>query len=104
MNDDELVHAVAQSRAEPRARARAEAKITVHGSKAEPYDQTAGLAWIEIRLNETFGEDIDGERPVRALQVLREDKSARLVSIQRFHGKLGGRQGTFVLQGSEIVE
>jgi hypothetical protein len=25
-------------------------------------------------------------------------------SMQRFHGKLGGRQGTFVLQGQEIVE
>jgi uncharacterized protein DUF3224 len=24
--------------------------------------------------------------------------------VQRFRGKLGGRQGTFVLQGSEIVE
>jgi Protein of unknown function (DUF3224) len=24
--------------------------------------------------------------------------------MQRFRGKLGGRQGTFVLQGSEIVE
>jgi hypothetical protein len=24
--------------------------------------------------------------------------------VQRFRGKLGGRQGTFVLQGQEIVE
>jgi Protein of unknown function (DUF3224) len=42
--------------------------------------------------------------PVRALQILRDDKSANLVSVQRFRGKLGGRQGTFVLQGSEIVQ
>jgi len=27
-----------------------------------------------------------------------------MVSVQRFRGKLGGRQGTFVLQGSETVE
>ena len=27
-----------------------------------------------------------------------------MVSVQRFRGKLGGRQGTFVLQGSEIIE
>ena len=59
---------------------------------------------MEIRLSETFTGDIDGESPVRALQVLRDDKSASLVSMQRFRGKLGGRQGTFVLQGSEIVE
>jgi hypothetical protein len=38
------------------------------------------------------------------LQILRDDKSASLVSTQRFHGKLGGHQGTFVLQGSELVE
>ena len=38
------------------------------------------------------------------MQILRDDKSASLVSMQRFHGKLGGHQGTFVLQGSELVE
>jgi len=59
---------------------------------------------MEIHLSETFAGDIDGESPVRALQVLRNDHSASLVSVQRFSGKLGGRQGTFVLQGSEIVE
>jgi hypothetical protein len=59
---------------------------------------------MEIRLSETFAGDLNGESPVRALQVLRDDRSASMVSMQRFHGKLGGRQGTFVLQGSEIVE
>jgi hypothetical protein len=59
---------------------------------------------MEIRLNETFTGDIDGESPVRALQVLRDDHPASLVSVQRFRGKLGRRQGTFVLQGQEIVE
>jgi len=52
-------------------------------------------ALLEIRLGETFTGDIEGEAPVRALQVLRDDRSASLVSMQR---------GTFVLQGSEIVE
>ncbi len=79
-----------------RTRTRVRAMITVHSSEAELYDQ--------IRLRETFSGDLEGESPVRALQVLREDKSACLVSMQRFSGKLGGRQGTFVLQGSEIVE
>jgi hypothetical protein len=59
---------------------------------------------MEMRLSETFTGDIDGKSPVRALQLLRDDHSASLVSMQRFRGKLGGRQGTFVLQGSEIVE
>ena len=55
-------------------------------------------------MSERFTGDIDGESPVRALQVQRADKSAHLVSMQRVRGKLGGRQGTFVLQGSETVE
>jgi hypothetical protein len=93
-----------QSQTEPRTRARAKAKITVQSSEADPYDQTASPALMEIRLSETFSGDIDGKSPVRALQILRDDKSASLVSVQRFRGKLGRRQGTFVLQGSEIVE
>jgi hypothetical protein len=87
----------------PRTRARAEAKITVQSSEAKPYDQTTGPALVEIHINEVFDGDIDGQSPVRALQVSRDDKSASMVSIQRFSGKLGGRQGTFVLQGSETV-
>jgi len=92
----------AQSQTEPRTRAKA--KITVQNSEAKPYDQTVSPALVEIRLSETFTRGIDGESPVRALQVLRDDRSACLVSAQRFSGKLGGRQGTFVLQGSETVD
>jgi len=102
MNDRDSVHPIEQSQTEARTRARA--KITVQNSEAKPYDQTASPALVEVRLTETFTGDIEGESPVRALQVLREDKSACLVSMQRFRGKLGGHQGTFVLQGSEIVE
>ena len=59
---------------------------------------------MEIDISEMFSGDLDGQSTVRALQVQRKDKSARMVSLQRFRGKLGGREGTFVLQGSEIVE
>lgn len=89
--------------AKSHTRTNATAKVTVENSEAKPYDQTAGPALMEIRLSEKFTGDIDGESPVRALQVLRDDHSASLVSVQRFRGKLGGREGTFVLQGSEIV-
>jgi hypothetical protein len=104
MNENESIHGVGQSQTEPRTRTRAKAKITVQNSEAKLYDETAGPALMEIRLSETFTGDIDGESPVRALQVLRDDHSASLVSVQRFSGKLGGRQGTFVLQGQETVE
>jgi hypothetical protein len=104
MSDQDSLHPLGQSHAEPPKRAQAKAKIAVKSSEAEPYDQGASPALLEVRLTETFVGGIEGESPVRALQVLRDDKSASLVSVQRFRGKLGGRQGTFVLQGSEIVE
>lgn len=93
-----------QSQTEPHTRAHAKAKVTVQNSEAKPYDQMTGPVLMEIHLDETFIGDIDGESTVRALQVLRDDQTARLISMQRFRGKLVGRQGTFVLQGSETVE
>lgn len=84
-------------------RRRAVAKITVQRSEAKPYDQSAGPALVEIHITETFSGDLQGESAVRALQS-RDDKSASMVSVQRFRGALGGRQGTFVLQRSEMVE
>lgn len=85
------------------ARTHAKAIITVHSSEAKPYDQAAGPALMEVNISETFTGDIDGESTVRALQIQREDHSASMVSLQRFRGKLGGRQGSFVLQGQETV-
>ena len=85
-------------------RTRAETNITVQSLEAKPYDQTVSPALMEIHLTERFAGAIDGESPARALQLLRDDKSATLVSLQRFRGTLGGRQGTFVLQGSAMVE
>ena len=86
------------------ARTRAKAKITVHSSEAKPYDQSAGPALMEINISETFTGDMDGESTVRALQIQGKNQSASLVSMQRFRGKLGRRQGSFVLQGQETVE
>jgi hypothetical protein len=83
---------------------RAKAKIAVDHSDAAPYDEDTHTALVEINLRETFTGDIDGKSTVRALQIRRDDRSASMVSMQRFCGKLGGRQGTFVLQGSEIIE
>lgn len=84
-------------------RAHAVAKVIVQSSEARPYEQTTGPTLMEINIKETFTGDIDGESPVRALQVQRGAHSASMVSLQRVRGKLGGREGTFVLQGSEII-
>lgn len=104
VNNQASIHVVGQSQTAPLKRTHAKVKITVQNSEAKPYDQTAAPALMEIHLSETFTGDMEGESPVRALQVQREDQSAWLVSMQRFRGKLDGREGSFVLQGSEIVQ
>ena len=59
---------------------------------------------MEVHITEIFTGDMDGNSTVRALQIERQGKSASMVSMQRFSGQIGGRRGTFVLQGSEVVE
>lgn len=93
-----------RSEMEPHTRTRATATVAVQSSEANAYDQSVSPVLLQVRLSETFTGDLDGESPVRALQVLRDDRSASLVSLQRFRGKLHGREGTFVLQGQEVVE
>jgi hypothetical protein len=104
VNDRESIHVRNQPQTNPGTRTRAKAKVTVQSSDATPYDKTASPALIQIRINETFSGDIEGESTVWALQSLNDDRSASMVSMQRVRGKLGGRQGTFVLQGSETIE
>jgi Protein of unknown function (DUF3224) len=104
MNDNYSNGTTAETRAESHRHTLAEATISVVSSEAMPYDQTESPALLEIQITEKFSGDIDGESTVRALQLQRADRSATMVSMQRFIGKLGGRHGTFVLQGAEIVE
>lgn len=103
VNQNESVQAAAQDAPTSAARARAATKITVQKSETEPFDHTPSPLLAELRLRETFSGDIEGESTVRALQVVRDDRSASMVSVQRFRGKLAGRSGTFVLQGTEVV-
>jgi hypothetical protein len=83
---------------------KATAKITVQHSEAHPYDHSVTPGLVELTLTETFAGDWSGDSTVRALQVVRDDKSVTMVSMQRFRGKLDGRRGTFVLQGSETID
>ena len=85
-------------------RMRAAATVTVQRSEAKPFDETESPALSVVAIEETFTGDIDGKSSVRALQVRRGDGFVSMVSMQRVDGTLGGRRGTFVLQGSEVVE
>jgi hypothetical protein len=100
----ESIQAIGPTQPAPHSRAHAEATVTVHDSQSSPFDPGAGPVRSELRLSETFAGDIDGQSSVRAFEVRSGKKHANLISMQRFIGKLGDRKGTFLLQGSEIVE
>jgi hypothetical protein len=85
-------------------RQHARAKVTVDHSQAVPYHVTGGPALVEVHIRETFEGDIDATSTVRALQVRIGEGSARMVSMQRVEGAMGGRRGSFVLQGEERIE
>ena len=94
----------AQPQTGPHTRQHAVAKVAVQTSEAKPYDDAESPQLVEVRIEEAFTGDLNGESSVRALEVQHGDKSGSMISMQRFRGKLAGREGTFVLQGSEIVE
>lgn len=79
------------------------AKVAVTKSEASTYDEDPTATLLEIALTETFTGDIEAQSEVRALQTRYPDRSARMVSLQRVRGMLGGRRGSFVLQGSETI-
>jgi len=83
---------------------RALATVMVTRSEAKSYDEGAAPALFEIALTEIFTGDIEAESEVRALQARRDTSSATMISLQRIRGTLGGRKGSFVLQGSETIE
>ena len=88
----------------PQQATRAVATVVVTRSEAKPFDQDSNPALLEIALTETFTGDIEAQSEVRALQARRDDRSASMVSLQRVRGTLGGRRGSFVLQGCETIE
>ena len=84
--------------------AHAEARITVLESHADTFDQTDGPPLSILSIRETFEGDIQGESIVRALQIRQQDGSLHMISLQRVTGSLDERQGSFVLQGTEVIE
>jgi hypothetical protein len=65
--EQEHMTKAAQTQSVSQAHMRAEAKITVQGSQAKPFDQTAGPALMEVHITEIFTGDMDGKSTVRAL-------------------------------------
>ena len=78
---------------------RATGHTEVKSYEPTPYDEIAdGPSLLEIRVNETFTGDIEGEGSARVIQAMHKGGSATLVGIERVRGAVGGRKGSFLLQ------
>ncbi len=86
-------------------RTHASAVITVHKYEPSAYDEPAdGPVLTRIHVQESFDGDIQGEGEVEFLQPGRADGSASFVGVERVSGKVGGREGTFLLQDAGTVQ
>jgi hypothetical protein len=80
-------------------RIHATATIDVQTYEPQPYDaSTDGPDLVEIHVTERFSGDIEGEGVVRFRQALHADGTATFVGIERVHGRIGDRAGSFLLQ------
>jgi hypothetical protein len=80
-------------------------RIEVGSYEPKPYEEPSdGPALVEIHVREKFIGDIEGEGVVRFLQAQRQDGSASFVGIERVSGRIGDREGTFLLQDAGTLE
>ncbi len=69
----------------------------------KPYDEN-GPKLTRASVTNSYQGEIEGEGTVEYLMMYREDGTADYVSMERVVGRIGDRQGSFVLQGSGTFE
>ncbi len=90
---------------------RATAEFTNEKYEQEPYDDRDGTKLERVHISRRFEGDLEGIATAELLTAQTEDGSAAYVALDRISGKLGDREGAFVLQhhgtispeGSEIA-
>jgi hypothetical protein len=70
-----------------------------------PISEGEGLPKItRASVTKTFTGDLEGESHVEYLMMYRSDASATFVGLERVTGRIGAKQGTFVLQRTGTFE
>ncbi len=82
----------------------ATATIAVSAYAPAAYDAEGATKLVQIAVKESFTGDMVGEGTARFLQALRPDGSASFIGLERFVGRLGDKEGSFVLQDSGKLE
>ena len=80
---------------------RAEAMFEIKGWDEKPYQEGEGQAKLtRASVRKAFHGDLEGESTLEYLMAYPGDGTAAYVGIEHVVGRLGGRQGNFVLQHS----
>ncbi|HMB67976.1 MAG TPA: DUF3224 domain-containing protein [bacterium] len=83
----------------------ATATFKVTGWDERPYDEMSnGPRLTRATVTKTFEGEVEGEGSVEYLMTHLDDGGASFVGLERVVGRVGGREGTFVLQHSGTFE
>ena len=83
----------------------ANAVLTVHKHESTEYDKPAeGPVLSQIHVEESYSGDIEGKGTLEFFQAVCNDGSAIFVGMKRITGKLGGKEGTFLLRDIGTIE
>lgn len=78
---------------------RAQATCEVTDWDRKPYDSASdGPRLLRVSFKHAFSGDLEGEGTLEYLMALVNDAGTRFVGMERIVGRLGGREGTFILQ------
>lgn len=84
---------------------RANARFAIKSWDEKPYSEGKELPKLtRASVVKTFTGDIEGEGQVEYLMMYRSDGSATFVGLERINGRIGDRNGSFVLQRTGVFE
>lgn len=84
---------------------RANARFAITNWDEKPYSEGPDLPKLtRATVTKTFTGDIEGEGHVEYVMMYRADGSATFVGLERITGRIGGRNGSFVLQRIGVFE
>jgi hypothetical protein len=79
----------------------AKATFAVNAWDEKPYNEMNGVPKLtRASVTKSYQGDITGEGKLESLMMYRDDGSATFIGLERVVGSVGGRSGSFVLQGS----
>jgi len=71
--------------------------------ETEAYDQGGEAEFARVHITRTFSGDLEGTARAELLTVSAREGSAAYVALDAVSGRLGGREGSFVLEHHGIV-